>query len=103
MAKVQAQILPSMVLMMLRTGDFSFMEAKAMIESMAVIGGRTTFGEALATILYKVEVTERPHISMVTKVMMRSLQEQPVATSLSNLAKVTIHSLEAVLGPVTST
>ena len=62
MAKAQAQILPSMVLMLLKTGDSSFTEGKAMIESMAVIGGRTTFGEALATILYKVEVTERPHI-----------------------------------------
>ena len=103
MAKAQAQILPSMVLILLRTGDFSFMEGKAMIESMAVIGGRTSFGEAPATILYKVEVMERPHISMVTKVMMRSLQEQPVVTSLSDLARVTTHSLEAVLGPVTST
>ena len=33
------------------------METKAMIKSMAVILETTSFGEALVTILYKVEVT----------------------------------------------
>ena len=62
-----------------------------------------SFTEALATILSKVEVTETPHTSMVTKEMTRSLQEQLVATLQSDLAKVTIHSVVAILGLVTST
>ena len=73
-----------------------------MIKSTAVILEPTSFGEALATISFKVEV-QVPRISMVTKEMTRSLQDLMVPTSQSDSARATIRSVVALAGPVPST